>query len=171
MRSKSLKIAVITFSALFLCFAYLVYKEQARPFKEIPKTVGNFVALATDGSKTEYYFERGDVTLIVLSASWCPACIAELPTLKKLHQEFSPRGFKILMVSEDDNLKGAARFKKKFDMPWNVIHWNYELINALGNPNAIPVSYLVDGNDEITAITAGIIDEQEMRSKIEGLLK
>ncbi len=171
MRSKSLKIAVITFSALILCFAYLVYKEHSRPFKEIPRTVGNFAALSSDGSRTEYYFERGDVTLIVLSASWCPACIAEMPTLKKLHQEFSPSGFKILMVSEDDNLKGAARFKKKYSMPWNVIHWNYDLMNALGNPNAIPVSYLVDGNDEIIAVTAGIIDEEETRSKIKGLLK
>jgi hypothetical protein len=83
-----------------------------------------------------------------------------MPTLKKLHEEFSSRGFKILMVSEDDNLKIAARFKKAQSMPWTVVHWNYDLMNALGNPRVIPVSYLVDGNDDIEEIFAGLVDEK-----------
>ena len=44
-------------------------------------------------------------------------------------------------------------------------------MNALGNPRVLPVSYLVDGNDDIVDISAGIIDEKKMRSKIERILK
>lgn len=168
---KSKKILAILLSACFFILAYHVYKEQTKPFQEMPQTVMNFTALDLNGEKTEYYYERGQVTLIVLSASWCPACIAEIPVLKSLHKDYSSRGFKILMISEDDNIKIAARFKKSQKMPWTVVHWNYDLMNALGNPRVLPVSYLVDGNDDIINITAGILDEKKMRSILERILK
>lgn len=171
MRHITLKLSAVLALAAILVLAYHVYKEQSRPFQEMPTTVTNFAGFNTDGEKSEYYFERGDATLIVLSANWCPACIAEIPILKKLHKDYSPRGFKILMISEDDNVKAAARFKKTQAMPWTVIHWNYDLMNALGNPRVLPVSYLVDGNDDIVSISAGIFDEKKMRSSIERILK
>ena len=171
MRHITIKLLAVLASATILILAYHVYKEQSKPFQQMPTTVSNFTAMTTDGEKMEYFLERGNVTLIVLSASWCPACIAEIPLLKKLHEEYSPRGFKILMVSEDDNLKIAARFKKGQGIPWTVVHWNYDLMNALGNPRVLPVSYLADGNDDIVDISAGIIEEKKMRSKIELILK
>ena len=56
-------------------------------------------------------------------------------------------------------------------MPWTVVHWNYDLMNALGNPRVIPVSYLVNGKDEIVLIEAGIIDEQKLYNAIEKILE
>ena len=171
MRHMTLKLLAVIVSATILILAYHVYKERSKPFQAMPTTVSNFTAMTTDGEKMEYFLERGNVTLIVLSASWCPACIAEIPILKKLHEDYSPKGFKILMISEDDNLKIAARFKKGQGIPWTTVHWNYDLMNALGNPRVLPVSYLVDCNDDIVDISAGIIDEKKMRSKIERILK
>ena len=75
------------------------------------------------------------------------------------------------MVSEDDNTKIASRFKKKYDMPWTMIHWNYDLMNALGNPRVIPVSYLIDSEGKFDYIEAGIIDEPRMKRAISALVK
>lgn len=171
MWSKSYKILAILGSLIFLVFLYYQYREYTRPFQEMPKTVANFVALDVSGQKTDYAREKGYATLIVLSASWCPACMAEMPVLKKLHEEFSPKGLNILMVSEDDNLKAAARFKAANKMPWTVVHWNYELMTALGNPRVIPVSYLVNGTDDIVLIEAGILEEQRIRAALEQILE
>ena len=107
----------------------------------------------------------------MLSAAWCPACIAELPTLEKLQREFSADGFKVLMVSEDDNVKIASRFKKKYNMPWTMVHWNYDLMNMLGNPRVIPVSYLLDEDGKIDFVKTGIIDENKMRRAIKALVR
>ena len=105
--SKTIGIAVLI-GILFL--AYLVQREKAHPFQTLPETIGNFEAIDVDGGKTNFNALKGKATLIVLSASWCPACVAELPTLQKLHQEFSKDGLNILMVNEDDNVKIASRF-------------------------------------------------------------
>lgn len=75
------------------------------------------------------------------------------------------------MVSEDDNVKIAARFKKKYNLPWTVIHWNYDLMKLLGNPKFIPVSYLVDDQDNIVQIHSGIFKEDEVRKDIAKILR
>ena len=87
MRHITIKLLAVLASATILILAYHVYKERSKPFQAMPTTVSNFTAMTTDGEKMEYFLERGNVTLIVLSASWCPACIAEIPILKKLHED------------------------------------------------------------------------------------
>ena len=151
---------------------FLVFRQenlQGR-FKELPSQITDFDALNTDGERTSFLKEKGEATLIVLSASWCPACLAEIPVLKKFHQDFSARGFKILMVSEDDNIKIAKQFKKKYDFPWTVVHWNYDLMNKLGNPSVIPVSYLIRNDGKIETIKVGDFEESAILSSIERLL-
>ena len=171
MRLKSPKSIGIGILIAILFLAYLVYREKAQPFQTLPETIGNFEAIDIDGGKTSFNAQKGKATLIVLSASWCPACIAELPTLEKLHREYANDGFKILMVSEDDNVKIASRFKKKYSMPWTMVHWNYNLMNMLGNPRVIPVSYLIDDEGKIDYVEAGIVDEKKMGRAIKALVR
>lgn len=171
MRLKSSKSIGIGILIAILFLAYLVYREKAQPFQTLPETIGNFEAIDIEGGMTNFNALKGKATLIVLSASWCPACIAELPSLEKLQREYASEGFKILMVSEDDNVKIASRFKKKYNMPWTMVHWNYDLMNMLGNPRVIPVSYLIDEDGKIDYVEAGIIDEKKMSRAIKALVR
>lgn len=171
MRSSAIKILLIAIPVLVL--GVMVYRQRSidSQFQEISRKIVNFTAIDVDEGKRTYQELKGEATFIVLSASWCPACMAEIPMLKNLHDEFSDKGLKILMVSEDDNAKIAAKFKKKHKLPWTVIHWNYDLMNLLGNPGFIPVSYLVNGNDSIVQIHSGIFKEEDVRKDIQKLLK
>ena len=56
-------------------------------------------------------------------------------------------------------------------MPWTMVHWNYDLMNMLGNPRVIPVSYLLDEDGKIDFVNTGIIDENRMRRAIKALVK
>ena len=120
MRHKSYKIIGIFAIIALLSVAFVAYRDNAKQFQQMPDSIEDFEAIDVEGGKTTFRAEKGKATLVVLSANWCPACIAELPTLKKLHEEFSRDGFRVLMVSEDDNVKIASRFKKKYTMPWTV---------------------------------------------------
>jgi thiol-disulfide isomerase/thioredoxin len=169
MRFSTLKWALIPLFLLAGIFLFrTIVQEQA--FREMPTAVVNFAALKADGSKTEYESEKGKATLIVLSASWCPGCLMEIPLLKDLHQKYSDKGLKILMINEDDNLKVMARFIKAKEMPWTVVHWNYNAMNALGNPGVLPVSYLVSSNDKIEKVYVGDVSEGDLEKRIRQLL-
>lgn len=171
MRSSAVKILLFAIPVLILGF--MVYRQRSldSQFQQITRKIVNFTAIDVENGKTTYQDLKGSVTFIVLSASWCPACMAEIPMLKNLHNEFSNKGLKILMVSEDDNAKIAAKFKKKHSLPWTVLHWNYDLMNLLGNPGFIPVSYLVNEQDSIVQIHTGIFEEENVRKDIQKLLK
>lgn len=171
MASSRIKILIVAAALGVLCYLSLGKKNVDAHFQTLPGHIENFTAINIDGGKTTYEEQKGKATLIALSASWCPACMAEIPILKRFHNEYSNLGFKILMVNEDDNVKIAARFKKKQSIPWTMIHWNYNLMNILGNPGVLPVTYLVNEQDSIIQINSGIFDEDDMRSSIKKLLK
>ena len=162
---KGILAVAITLSACIFYLAAFTSCGQAG-FQTAPTKVSNFKGKLVDGEISDYQTQKGNATLIVLTASWCPGCRAELPHLKKLDSEFGDRGLKILLVSEDDTPQIAASYNKSAKISWSTFHWNYEIINALGNPGVIPVSYLVNAQDSIVKINVGGFDEKEMRKLI-----
>jgi len=140
-------------------------------FQTAPTKISDFKGKLLDGHISNYQNEKGTITLIALTASWCPGCRAELPHLKRLNEEFADKGFKILMVNEDDSPKIGAKYNKTAGISWTTFHWNYDMMNALGNPGVIPVTYLVNAQDSIIKINVGEFDEDEMRKLIEKLIR
>ena len=140
-------------------------------FQAAPTSISNFRGKLLDGTISTYQAEKGTVTLIALTASWCPGCRAELPHLKELDSKFADKGFKILMVNEDDSPKIGAKYNKAAGISWTTFHWNYEMMNILGNPGVIPVTYLVNAQDSIVKINVGDFDKDEMKKLIEKLIE
>jgi len=170
MRSSTYKIFAWVGAIIFLGFAFYAFEAQSRHRMNFPESVVNFEADNVMGGKSDYASEKGGATLIVLTASWCPSCRAELPTLKQFHEEFGPKGLKILMIDEDDSKKTARKYKKSMDIPWTMLHWNYDALMALGNPGVIPVSFVVDKNDKIQHIDVGTLNELRVRHELKRLL-
>lgn len=167
-----ISIRKLTLIPLFLLALFVLSRITAQEpeFREMPTEIVNFVALKADGSKTDYESEKGKATLIVLSASWCPGCLMEIPMLKRLHQKYSDKGLKILMINEDDNLKAMARFIKAKELPWTVVHWNRDASNAVGNPGFIPATCLVGANNKIEMAVVGEVSEDALEKRIQQLL-
>lgn len=46
---------------------------------------------------------RGKIVFLNLWATWCPPCIAEMPSIETLHRRFRDRDLVVLAVSEDAN--------------------------------------------------------------------
>ena len=170
MRSSTYKILAWVGAIIFLGFAFYAFEAKSRLRLNFPETVVNFTADDVMGGKSDYASEKGTATLIVLTASWCPSCRAELPTLKQFNEEFGPKGLKILMIDEDDSKKVARKYKKSMDIPWTMLHWNYDALKALGNPGVIPVSFVVDKDDKIQHVDVGVLNELRVRHELKRLL-
>lgn len=140
-------------------------------FQTMPTKIANFEGNTVEGNVSSYEKEKGRATLIVISASWCGACNSELPALKKLDNDYSGKGLKILVVNEDDDIETAAKYKQAKNIKWPMLHWNYEMMNKLGNPGVIPVHYLVNSRDSIERIDVGVFDNSKLRHELDRLLK
>ena len=56
---------------------------------------------------------RGKVVFLNLWATWCPPCLAEMPSIEALHRRFRNRDLVVLAVSED--AEGSAAVKPFVD--------------------------------------------------------
>ena len=81
---------------------------------EIGDQAPNF-ELAGGVRLTDY---SGKLLLLNFWATWCPPCVAEVPSLNNLYERFRDEGFVVLAISVDEEEDVYKRFLERFgDLP------------------------------------------------------
>lgn len=97
---------------------------------------------------------KGKVVLVDFWATWCPPCIAELPSLQAAYSKYKDKGFEILGISLDRDADTLKRFLAERKMTWPQYfdgqQWQSPLAAKYG-VNAIPATYLLDQDGVIVA--------------------
>lgn len=79
------------------------FEGYALPFvyhnSSAPTPTASFIS--AEGTKHSLAEYKGNVILVNLWATWCAACMQEMPELDALQNEFSTRNFKLLMLNQD----------------------------------------------------------------------
>lgn len=88
-------------------------KDGAKDFSGIlfKDTAGNVVDLGK---------LKGKVVFLNFWASWCPPCLAEMPSIQQLHKQFrNDKDVVFILVDADGDLVKSAKFmnRKKYEMP------------------------------------------------------
>lgn len=121
---------------------------------------------AVDGRKIDLRDLKGKVVMIEFWATWCGPCVAELPRVKKLYDQYHEKGFEIIGVSLDDDKDTLLKFMKKNEMTWPQYfdgkHWNNDLSFRFGI-DSVPTEWLVDKK--------GILRETDDRSDLEQVVR
>jgi thiol-disulfide isomerase/thioredoxin len=115
--------------------------------------------LATpDGEIVKLADFKDKVLFVNVWASWCPPCVAEMPTIETLYEEVSDEeGIKFLLISLDEKPQKAIDFmeRKEFPMPY--------FFPASGLPSVfrspyIPSTYVISKEGKVIYTKEGIAD-------------
>jgi thiol-disulfide isomerase/thioredoxin len=75
-----------------------------------------------EGTAFQWSDYEGKVVLVDFWATWCMPCLKEIPEIRRVHQLLSDKGFAVISVNMDDNLKDAKDFVLQRNFPWRTYH-------------------------------------------------
>jgi thiol-disulfide isomerase/thioredoxin len=125
-----------------------------------------------DGQNAPYHLQqaKGKVVLINFWATWCPPCIAEMPSLQKLYNDYGDK-VEFLFVS-DEELSIISSFMEKKQYTFEVYR-PASHYPAVFNVTSIPRTFLIDKEGHIIIDETGVANwnSDTVRSTIDNLLK
>jgi thiol-disulfide isomerase/thioredoxin len=102
-----------------------------------------------DGKLISLSDQKGKVLFINFWATWCPPCIAEMPSINKLYNKFKDnKNIVFLMVDVDGNSKKSTRFmeRKNYSLP---VYTPASAIPSSILDGSIPTTLIVDKKGKI----------------------
>jgi thiol-disulfide isomerase/thioredoxin len=130
------------------------------------------VLLATTlaGERESLASRLGQVVLVDFWATWCPPCVASMPTLERLHQRFRDRGFTVLGVNEEPGLEDhVAAFLRQRGISFPTLVDAGSVAPSWG-VYSYPTSFLVGRDGRIRATYRGPASEARLAADVEAAL-
>lgn len=113
----------------------------------------------TPTGETSFTDYRGKIVLVNAWATWCPPCVAEMPSLDELQLLRGGEDFAVLPISLDRNMSDAAEFYERTaltDLP--LVHDGNFTINATLELPGLPTTIIYNENGRELARLPGEAD-------------
>jgi len=142
-----LKYGVMSVFTFLLFTSLLSAKEE--PVEENTYKAPSLVLKNQNGEKINLKDLEGKVVFINFWATWCPPCIAEMPNINKLYQQYEDdEKVVFLMISLDKKFDTAIDFLEKKGYAFDIQEPQGS-IPKIFNTRGIPNTYVLGKTGEI----------------------
>ena len=160
-----------------------VFQEKEMEQTSDAKSVAAFETQDIDGKTfTDADFAKNKLTMVNVFATWCTACIQEIPDLEKLNEEMKDKGAGVVGVVMDTHEDGkdipealdkAKAIQSKLKTTYPFLKPDDKLMNGrLQGIQALPETFFVDSKGNIVGETyTGAKSLEEWKAVVEKELK
>jgi len=115
----------------------------------------------------------GQVVLVNFWATWCPPCVAEMPSLQRLYTAFSGEPFALLAVSMGEGERKIRHFKTTAGIDFPLLLDPASDLSQRWGVDFLPTSYLVDAKGRVRYTAYGEVawDDDAVRATLRELLE
>ena len=105
-------------------------------------------------------------------ATWCGPCIYEIPELIALHDELGPHGLTVVGVAMDvEGAEMVQPFVERLGITYPIpIDTESSVAEAYGGVFALPTTYVIDPEGQITERVIGIYPVADKRAEFRQML-
>ena len=119
------------------------------PMQAEPLARFDWAVMALDGSPFPMDRMRGETMVLNICSTKCGPCVAELPSIERLHKAVGSDGVKVLCVATDPDVNTVREFvaAKGFQLP--VYALGDSEIPQVFDSDYIPATYVVNADGHI----------------------
>ncbi|WP_114813206.1 TlpA family protein disulfide reductase [Paraburkholderia kururiensis] len=125
-----------------------------------------------DGKPQSLALYKGRPMVVNFWASWCGPCVEEMPTLAKLHDEYSKKGIQFVGLGVDSG-KNVKTFLQKVPVDYPIYVTGFggaDLARAFGNnAGGLPFTVVIDAKGNVRATKLGEIRADELKRTLDAL--
>jgi len=165
------RFAAIMLSALLLSGPAIAAAGELQPYEERAETPA--LDLSDLGGRRHTLGNyRGQVVLVNFWASWCPPCLAEMPSMQRLATALQDRPFRLLAVNVRESSSKVWKFKKLLNVTFTTLLDSQGEAAEAWNVQIYPTSYLIDADGRMRYVAYGPVDwdSDDVIQRIESLL-
>ena len=128
--------------------------DEDAEITNLTKADFNLKLMDRDGHVIALEELKGKVIFMNFWATWCPPCIAEMPSIDKLHKDMGDEvAFVMLSFDQDFETAKAYDKRKAYDLP---IYTLASPMPALYNSTALPTTYVIDAKGNLALTHKGM---------------
>ena len=122
-----------------------------------------------DAEKVNFSHSKGKVVIVNFWATWCPPCVAEMPSFQKLYDSYKEKVDFYFVTSEKAEKVQHFMTKNGYTLP---IYLQISEAPKQLESNVLPTSYLISKSGEIIIDEEGAADwnSEKMRTLLDNLL-
>ena len=98
---------------------------------------------------------RGKVVFLNFWATWCAACVVEMPSMEKLHRRFKDRDFVMVAINVQESDAQVKAFFEKLKLSFTtLLDVSGEVATGFA-VNALPTTYVLDKQGRLIGAAIG----------------
>ncbi|MFT4645109.1 MAG: thiol-disulfide isomerase/thioredoxin [Planctomycetota bacterium] len=115
-----------------------------------------------NGNALDFNSLKGKVVLVNMFATWCPPCVAEMPSLEKLYKDYGDKIVFLIVAHDTPQKVDPFILKNAFTMPIF-----YEETRALKEfkTSSIPATFLINQKGEIVISKKGAANWNSLKTR------
>ncbi len=113
---------------------------------------------------------RGKTPLVLnFWGTWCPPCRAELPDLKKIYADYSPKGVVFVGLATRDNPETVRKFAGDNGMDWTMLLANQDALISF-QISGVPTTIFYDKNGVERGRLIGMSTYDQFKAQMDKIL-
>ena len=110
-----------------------------------------FALQPLDSIKRIVLFEelKGKVIFLNFWATWCPPCIAEMPSIQALYDKIDKKNVVFVMIATNDEQGKVQKFIKRKEYDFPIYFLKDDFLPTIFHSKAIPTTFIIDTNGKI----------------------
>lgn len=129
----------------------------------------DFVLLSTDGGETRLSDHQGTPVMLNFWATWCTFCVAEMPAMQELSNQYRNQMI-VIGVNSGESVDTATVFADRAGVRYRLLLDSNQDVTRAYKVNTMPTTYLISADGTIAHVRFGVMTDSEMDELVQAYL-